>query len=177
MNSSLNCAGFLADLVWALQTVVCEGPQFSLSRVIKDQRVYLIGNGGSAAVAAHIANDFIKAGLRAHALTDPAVMTCMANDYGYDRVFSEQLKRHLERRDWVIAISSSGKSRNIHEAVQLAKVYGAKVVTLSGFDADNPLRSMGDTNYWLPSHNYGIVEIVHLAILHGIVNPGETSAA
>src|SRR3990172_8089566 len=112
MNSSLNCAGFLADLVWSLQTVVCEGPQFSLSRVIKDQRVYLIGNGGSGTVAAHIANDFVKAGLRSHALSDPAVLTCMANHHGFDLVFSEQLKRHLERRDWVIAISSSGKSRN-----------------------------------------------------------------
>jgi D-sedoheptulose 7-phosphate isomerase len=178
MNLSLNCVGFLSLLSDALRDVLCEGPQFSLENIGQDAHIYLIGNGGSAAIASHIANDLTKAcGKRAHALTDPAILSCMANDYGYKEVFSEQLHRLMAPQDWLIAISSSGQSKNILRAVEAAHAYHGNIVTLSGFDANNPLRTSGHTNYWVPSDNYGVVEISHLAILHGIVNPGVTAQA
>jgi D-sedoheptulose 7-phosphate isomerase len=80
-------------------------------------------------------------------------------------------------QDWLIAISSSGQSKNILRAVETAHAYHGNIVTLSGFDANNPLRTAGHMNYWVPSNNYGVVEISHLAILHGIVNPGVTAQA
>jgi len=137
----------------------------------KTGRIFLIGNGGSSAVAAHIANDLVKQGHSAFSLSEPAILTCLSNDYGYDRVYVEQLKAHENPGDTLVAISSSGQSQNILKAVTWAVQMQMEVVTLSGFDANNPLRHMGDINYWVPSHNYGVVEVSHLAILHSVVLP------
>jgi D-sedoheptulose 7-phosphate isomerase len=71
----------------------------------------------------------------------------------------------------VVAISSSGKSLNIVQAAYAAREAGARLITLSGFDAMNPLRQLGEHNYYVPSFNYGIVEIAHLAILHSLAKP------
>ncbi len=135
--------------------------------------IYLIGNGGSAAIASHIANDLVKGGWHAVALTDPAVMSCIANDVGWADVFAWQVMHHIAPGEWLWAISSSGRSANILRAAHEANALRANVMTLSGFDANNPLRTLGDVNYYVPSHNYGVVEICHLAILHSIVNPGQ----
>lgn len=129
--------------------------------------VYLVGNGGSAAVCAHIANDLINvAALRALTLHEPAVLTCQANDYGYDTAFRRLVSVMARPDDLVIAISSSGRSANIHGAVASARTAGAGVITLSGFDPGNALRTLGDLNIWLPARDYGLVEIGHLFILH-----------
>ena len=133
--------------------------------------VYLVGNGGSAAIASHIATDLLKRGTAAILLTDPAVLTAFANDYGYAHAYAYQLHRHATRGT-LIAISSSGESANIVNAAQYAATSGFHVITLSGFYANNPLRKHGHANYWVPSHNYGVVEIAHLTILHSLVNPG-----
>lgn len=153
----------------ALAETVCPVP-FQVSDL---GRTYLIGNGGSASVASHIANDMLKVrGISAHVLTDASVLTCFANDYGYDHAYERMLGVLLEPSDTVICISSSGRSHNICRAARLAADM-CEVVTLTGFDADNPLRKIGHCNYWVPSHNYGVVECAHLMILHSIVNPGE----
>lgn len=129
--------------------------------------VYLVGNGGSAAVCSHIVNDLLNVGsLRAMTLHEPAVLTCQANDYGFDAAFGRLVKVMCGSNDLLIAISSSGRSANIHAAVDAARAAGAGVVTLSGFDPANGLRSMGDLNIWLPARDYGLVEIGHLFILH-----------
>jgi D-sedoheptulose 7-phosphate isomerase len=134
-----------------------------------ESSVYLVGNGGSAAVVSHIANDFINvAALRASTLHEPAVMTCQANDFGYDKAFARQLDIFCRAGDVVIAVSSSGNSENIRNAVDAARRRGAFVATLSGFRAENPLRSMGDLNFWLSATDYGLVEIGHLFILHNV---------
>ena len=131
--------------------------------------VYVIGNGGSAAVAAHIVNDFVNIGkLRAQTLHDPSVLTCMANDFGYDNAYSRMVTTLAREGDLLIAISSSGKSRNICNAVEAAKTAKAKSLTLSGFRGDNPLRRLGDMNIWVPGEDYGMVEIAHLFILHNL---------
>lgn len=129
--------------------------------------VYIVGNGGSAAIASHAVIDFVNmAKMRAHALLDPAVTTCISNDYGYEQIYSKQLAQFIQTDDVLIAISSSGQSKNIMNAVAVAKMHNAKVITLSGFSQDNPLRKMGQYNLWLDSEAYGAVEIGHAFILH-----------
>lgn len=130
-------------------------------------RLLFVGNGGSAAIASHMATDYSKNGLmRASAFNDPAVLTCLANDLGYENVFSFQLDQQARREDCLIAVSSSGRSANILNAVAAARRAGCAVVTLSGFKPDNPLRALGDLNFYVPSEEYGFVELLHLCILH-----------
>ncbi len=134
--------------------------------------IFLIGNGGSAAVAMHICNDINNKGWAA-LVPDYATITAFANDWGWDKALKIWVERHLGLDSMLIAISSSGKSENIIKAVEIAKKGKTPALTLTGFSPDNPLRKLGDLNYYVPSHNYGIVECAHLAILHSIVNPGK----
>lgn len=131
--------------------------------------VYLVGNGGSAGVASHAATDFVNvAQLRAQTIHDPSILTCMANDYGYENSFARILGRLARADDVLIAISSSGKSLNIRNAADAVKHSDGQVMTLSGFDRGNPLRQQGQLNIWLDSSDYGMVEIGHQFILHNI---------
>lgn len=133
------------------------------------QNLYLIGNGGSAGVASHSVTDFFNvAKLRATTLHESSLMTCMANDFGYENAFAHMVKQMVTVGDVVIAISSSGKSMNIRNAATEATNAGGYVVTLSGFAHDNPLRFLGDMNIWLDSSDYGLVEIGHQFLLHNI---------
>ncbi len=141
-----------------------------LAQVRKDQNsVYIIGNGGSAGVASHAAIDFVNvAKLRAFTLHESSLLTCMANDYGYENAFARILGQTAKQGDVLIAISSSGNSKNIRNAaVQMAN-NGGTVITLSGFADNNPLRVLGDINVWLDSCDYGFVEIGHQFILHNM---------
>jgi D-sedoheptulose 7-phosphate isomerase len=132
---------------------------------------YIIGNGGSAAIASHAAIDFMNVGkISAITLHDTATLTCMANDYGYENAFSNIIKLVLKPQDILIAISSSGQSKNIINSVESAKDHGSTVITLSGFDSKNPLRKMGDINFWCNSRDYGMVEIGHQFILHNLAD-------
>lgn len=131
--------------------------------------IYIVGNGGSASIASHAVVDFINvAKLNAHTLHDSATLTCMANDYGYENSFSSILKTILKENDILIAISSSGKSKSIINAVNVSKKNGTKVITLSGFNPQNELRTLGCVNFWCNSSDYGMVEISHQFILHNI---------
>ena len=95
------------------------------------KRIYIIGNGGSYANAAHICNDFLSVGLKAHTM-DPATLTAFSNDYGYEHAFSKWLSIVAERRDLLIALSGSGKSPNILRAVRMAEMIGMDAFTLFG---------------------------------------------
>ena len=131
----------------------------------------LIGNGGSAGIASHMAVDFSKrGGIRAAALNDPAMLTCLANDLGYDEVFAHQLALHIRAGDVLVAISSSGQSENILAACRVALDHGAGVYTFSGFEAGNPLRDLGALNYYVPSSEYGFVELTHMALLSAMID-------
>ena len=130
-----------------------------------------IGNGGSAAIASHMAIDYSKNGrLPSLAFNDGAALTCMGNDLGYENVFAEQILLHAREGDLLFAISSSGASPNITAAVRRAKEVGCRVVTLSGFREDNPLRRCGELNWYVKSPEYGFVEIAHLVICHTILD-------
>jgi D-sedoheptulose 7-phosphate isomerase len=100
-------------------------------RIRKARRVYIIGNGGSYANAMHIANDLNSCGVRAHTL-DPATLTAWANDYGYEFVFSKWIILNGEPGDMLIALSGSGTSPNILNAVQAARISGMDVECVFG---------------------------------------------
>jgi len=134
-------------------------------------KIVFAGNGGSAGIASHMATDYSKnGGLRAWAMNDGSMLTCLANDYGYEHVFAKQIEYHGRPGDMLVAISSSGGSANILNAVAAARQLGCTVLTLSGFKPDNPLRRTGDMNVYLDSAAYGYVEIGHLALCHAILD-------
>jgi len=133
--------------------------------------VFLIGNGGSAAIVSHAKTDLMNVGnIKAITLHESAIMTCLSNDYGYEHVFSRQLEILANSNDVLIAVSSSGLSENILNAVNVMQKKKAQVITLSGFNSENSLRKTGDLNYWINSNNYTLVEIAHLFVLHHLAD-------
>lgn len=161
--------GLNADAVFAAN--VDRALEFALQTRDCGNRVFFIGNGGSAAIASHMAADWLKnGGFAALAFNDAAALTCIANDCGYENVFAVPLQQHGRVHDMLIAISSSGESDSIINAVTTARRFLMKTVTLSGFKPSNRLRTMGDINFHVPSEAYGVVEIAHLAICHAILD-------
>ena len=136
-----------------------------------NKKIMMVGNGGSAGIASHQAVDYWKNGkVRATAFNDSSLITCISNDFSYSEVFSKPIEAFADKGDIVFCISSSGSSKNILNAAEQAKRSGCTVITFSGFKADNPLRKAGDLNFYLPSHSYGYVEILHLFIIHSILD-------
>ena len=130
-----------------------------------------IGNGGSAGIASHLAIDYSKNGsLPAMAFNDSSAITCLSNDYGFEYVFAKQIEFHARKGDVLIAISSSGKSINILNAVAVARKVGCNVITFSGFQPQNPLSKLGDVNFYIDSKEYGYVEVSHVALGHSILD-------
>lgn len=137
----------------------------------KGGKLLFAGNGGSAAISSHLAVDFWKCGnVDAMAFNDASLLTCVGNDFGYENLFVEPLRRFARAGDLFVAISSSGRSPNILNGVRTARELGCRVITASGFEADNPLRLLGDVNFWVPSHYYGHTEVAHLALLHSLLD-------
>jgi D-sedoheptulose 7-phosphate isomerase len=146
-----------------------------ISQLMKrDTHIYIIGNGGSASTASHMAVDLAKGtqvkgfpSLRVTSLTDCAMITAWANDTNYNHVFEEQLKTCLRSRDTVIAISASGRSPNTISAVQYAKKVGATTIGFIGFGG-GVLKGIVDHDITVSSKNYGAVEDFHLSLNHTI---------
>ena len=142
------------------------------------KKIIVVGNGGSAAMASHVAVDFIKAGgIRAINFNEADLITCLANDYGHENWMSKAIEFYADPNDLVILISSSGKSPNILNAAIQSKNMGLTLVTLSGFEQENPLRQLGDINLWVDSKSYNIVEMTHhiwlLAVLDYLIASGQ----
>ena len=134
-------------------------------------QIFFIGNGGSSAIASHMTADFMKnGGMRTYSLYDHAVTTCMGNDYGYAYVFSRPLAFLGQENDLLVAISSSGSSQNIVNAIHVAKTKKMEVITFTGFLPDNPSKQMGDINVYVPSEKYGVVESIHNLMLQQTVD-------
>jgi D-sedoheptulose 7-phosphate isomerase len=135
------------------------------------KRIFFIGNGGSNSICSHMMEDYAKiAGYPTFAFSDASLITCYANDYGYDNAMKEWLKIHLVDGDLLVAISSSGESKNILNAVNYVKENNGKIITLSGFKKENQLFKQGDINFHVDISNYGIVECFHQVILHIILD-------
>lgn len=139
----------------------------------RGRTTYIIGNGGSASTASHMAVDFTKGTqiekghrLCVASLTDNvAVLTAWANDVSYNGVFTEQLKVLAKRDDILIAISASGNSENILEAVRWANEEGLGTIGFIGFGGGK-LKSLVDADITVSSRNYGVVEDFHLSLGH-----------
>lgn len=136
-----------------------------------DSSVFFIGNGGSSAIASHMTADFMKnGGMKTYSLYDNAVTTCMGNDYGYEYIFSKPLEFLLNPDDLLVAISSSGNSKNICNAIGVAREKNAEIITFTGFRSDNQAKQAGNINVYVPCEKYGIVESIHNLILQQIVD-------
>lgn len=134
-------------------------------------KIIFVGNGASAAISSHMATDYWKnGGIRAVAFNDSSLLTCISNDYGYEHVFAKPVEMFADAGDILMAISSSGNSENIHSATRAARKAGCAVVTFSGFERDNPLRTLGDYNFYVESPSYGPVEIIHLSLCHCLID-------
>ena len=148
----------------------------------KGSKLIIAGNGGSAAIASHVAVDFTKAAqIRAINFNESDLITCFANDYGFERWVEKAVDFYGDEGDLLVVISSSGSSENILNGVRAARKGNFRaVVTLSGFAPDNPLRQMGDINLWIDSKAYNFVENIHqvwlLAMVDMIIGSREYSA-
>jgi len=152
----------------------------SISEILKTLesvkgRIYIIGNGGSAATASHMVND-LGIGLKrrdiknfdVESLNDNTpVCSALANDVGYKNIFYMQLKNKITSDDILIAISCSGTSKNILKAVKYSKKRGAKIIGLTGFNG-GLLKKRSDINFHIPTakNEYGLVEDMHMILNH-----------
>ena len=142
-----------------------------------DHQIFIIGNGGSAATASHMACDLAKTVLgrrpdpgrrrfRVMSLTDNVpLITAIGNDLGYDHVFTEQLAVFARRGDLLVAITGSGNSPNVVNAVRMAREMGLRTTGMLGFDGGEVL-SMLDTPLLIPDFSYGFVEDLHMVLDH-----------
>jgi len=148
----------------------------------RGNKILILGNGGSAAIASHVSVDLSKnAHIRSINFNEADLITCLANDYGYEYWMSKAIELYGDSGDTVILISSSGKSPNIVRAAKTAKEQEYKVITFTGFDKENPLKSSGDLNFWVNSRAYNVIEMTHqiwlLAICDAIIGKAEYPAS
>jgi D-sedoheptulose 7-phosphate isomerase len=133
----------------------------------RDAQLFIIGNGGSAAMASHMVTDaLVIARMRALALNDPTTLTAAANDFSFDQTFTTQLERLGRAGDLVVAVSQSGNSPNIVRAVEASRERGLGTITLSAMRPDNRCRAAGDLNFYVPLARYGLAQSAHQVILH-----------
>jgi len=146
------------------------------------KKILIFGNGGSAAISSHFSVDLTKnAGLRCVNFNEADLITCFANDYGFERWVEKAIDFYGDEGDLLIVISSSGNSKNMLNGVKAARNGKFKaVVTFSGFKEENPLHQLGDINLWVDSKAYNFVENMHqiwlLAIVDLIIGSREYSA-
>jgi len=145
----------------------------SLALEVKGVNAKLIfaGNGASAAISSHAAVDFTKqAKIRGITFNEADLITCYSNDYGYENWISESIKSYSDKSDVVVLISVSGESPSVLNAAITAQSMGLKVVTFTGRNINNSLRSNGDINFWVDSDAYNIVECIHMIWLTTVID-------
>ncbi|GFK94664.1 Phosphoheptose isomerase [Fundidesulfovibrio magnetotacticus] len=159
------------DAVCGLPDGVAAAAEILHGQTATGRKLMFVGNGASAAISSHMATDFWKTGgMRAVAFNDSSGLTCIGNDYGYAHLFEKPVEMFADPGDVLVAISSSGRSENILRAVSAARSRQCLVLTLSGFDPENPLASLGDGNFHVPVNSYGLVEVLHHSICHCLLD-------
>ncbi len=168
LNEHIETAKKMQELLPLIE----DAAKLSTSSLKRGGRVLICGNGGSAADAQHIAAELSgrfkkeRNALAGIALSvDTSALTAISNDYGFDRVFSRQVEAYGREGDTLIAISTSGNSKNIIEAIKKAKEIGLKVVTLSGKDGGD-IKNLGDVNIVVPSQDTPRIQEMHIMIGH-----------
>ncbi len=128
----------------------------------RGSKLIFAGNGASASIASHYALDFTKqAGVRATAFNDAAFITAYGNDYGYEHWVAQAIRHRGRLGDVAVLISSSGRSPNMVNAADAALEMKLDVITFTGFEPDNPVRTRGAVNLWADSRSYNVVESAH----------------
>lgn len=144
---------------------------------INNKSIFIIGNGGSASNASHFSQDLSRINIsynnsekriKAFSLTDNvSFISAVANDFGFDNIFTSQLKAYANTDDVLIAISCSGNSENIIQAVNYAKLNNIRVVGITGYSGGK-LKELSELNIHVPANDFGMVESIHSAIFHFI---------
>ena len=144
----------------------------SLAKTSKKNKVFVFGNGGSAAVASHFALDLTNnSHIRCLTFPDMPMMTCLSNDYGYENFISKYLDMYGDKGDVLILISSSGNSKNVVNAYKKAhKLKFRDIFTFTGFNKNSSLSRISKNNIWIDSKNYNQVENLHQICLLSIVD-------
>jgi D-sedoheptulose 7-phosphate isomerase len=146
----------------AVMDTIAEYAQLALGIKTAGGKMMFAGNGASASIAEHGAVDFTKqGGVRGVTFHDPNLMTCFANDFGYDHWMAKAIEHYGDAGDAAVLISCSGESPSVVNAAQKARDMGLKVVTFTGRDPGNALKELGDVNFHVPSHAYNVVENLH----------------
>jgi D-sedoheptulose 7-phosphate isomerase len=169
LNQTLSCMQVSDGLGRTMDTDIGMDRWLHRTMALRENRgfLFLVGNGASSSIASHFSADLAKnAGIRTQWLTEASLMTAVANDISYERVFAEPLSWWMQPDDMLVTISSSGNSLNIIHAIETARQTGGYVVTVSAMASENQSRRMGDLNFYLPVDTYGLAESGHTAILH-----------
>lgn len=177
-------SGFVSHYLERLQAVVAELPLERIEALgdalyrayYNRKQVFVIGNGGSAATASHMACDLGKNTIKANvprfrimSLTDNTpLLSALANDVGYEFIFAEQLVNLVQPGDVLVAISGSGNSPNVIEAMRYSRARGATVLALLGFSGGTAA-DLADESIIVPCQDYGVVEDVHMILNHALV--------
>ncbi len=179
-----NVESYLSEYTRTLMRAVAEVPAESLSRAYRaiekclksGARLYVAGNGGSATIADHLCCDWMKDSyvpgasppLRVQSLiSNTALFTALANDFGYDQSFARQVEYLGDPGDVLVLVSSSGNSPNILEALATAKRKQMTVIGICGFTGGK-LKELADISVHVPVKNYGMCEDAHQMIMHSI---------
>ena len=165
----------------ALESFLSQGPSLQnveaasaalIATIESKGKIYSCGNGGSMCDATHFAEELTgryrknRAGIGAIAINDPSHISCVANDFGYDYVFSRYVESHGRQGDCLVALSTSGKSANILKAAEAAKALGMTVIALTGRPG-SPLESLADICICAPGGDYADrVQELHIKVLH-----------
>ena len=181
MNQTVSVKDLIFGYSSRLQGVLASSDWSSVSLLAQDmlrcwqekRQVFFCGNGGSAGNAVHLANDFLYGiakktggGLKVQALSaNSAVMTCLANDIGYESIFSEQLAVQAQAGDLLIALSGSGNSPNIIHAIEQAKAMSVKSYAILGFTGGK-CKELVDVPIHFPVHDMQIAEDMQLIVGH-----------
>lgn len=143
-----------------------------IKKLNSKKKIHIFGNGGSATIASHFSMDLTNnTRFKCLNYNDPAIISCYANDFGFQNWISKTIENYAENGDILILISSSGKSKNMINAARSARRNKIKnVITFTGFNSDNPLKKLGNLNIWIDSRKYNIVENIHQFFLLTIVD-------
>jgi len=179
MESLINCLNEhieVARRTEKLLSLVGKAGKICVETLRNRRKILLCGNGGSAADAQHIAAELSgrfkkeRKALAGIALTtDTSALTAIGNDYGFEYIFSRQVEAIGKKGDVLIAISTSGNSQNVINAIKSAKKIGCKIITLTGKDGGK-MKNMGDINIIIPSNNTPRIQEMHIMIGHMICN-------
>ena len=138
---------------------------------VKNGKLLIFGNGANMSNASHFATDMTKNGkIKTMVFSDANLITCFSNDYGFEKWVSKAIEYYADKKDIVILLSASGKSKNLINAANFCKKKKIQLITITGFDKKNKLSKLGNINIWINSKSYNLVEIAQMTILLSIVD-------